>query len=239
MKRIFITGISGAIGSAVAGVFYNNGWQVTGTYTHEGTRVNNIRKKFKDITFIKCDFSNLEDVENVFSKIIDEDVPDILVNNAGITSDNFLSRMTNFEWSNVMDINLLSHIIVTSHILKKMKKRKKGKIINISSVSGVYGRETQTNYSTSKGGLIGLTQLVEENSKEYPYIFALTISPGMIETEMTRKVESKKKELFLNSLSEKREGTPREVANLIYSLTQESVSYINGSCISIDGGVFL
>lgn len=239
MKKIFITGISGAIGSEIAKKFYRNGWSVSGTYTNESERIHKIRKELKDCTFIKCDFSNFKELNDVFCRIAETTVPDILVNNAGITSDNFLSRMSSSDWKDVIDVNLISHIIVSSHILRGMKKNNRGKIINLSSVSGIRGRETQANYSTSKGGLIGLTQLIEESSRDYSKITALTIAPGMIKTQMTSEVEDKKMKLFLNSLLEKREGTTNEVASLIYSLAQDDISYINGSCISIDGGVFL
>lgn len=236
---VLITGISGDIGYTIAKKFFQENWTIIGTYAHDSHRIERVRRDLKGAKIIKCDFSDINQAIEVFKDFPDIYTPDVLINAAGIVSDDFFVRMDSSDWERVIDVNLISSIIVSSSVFKKMKKRGKGKIINLSSISGVYGRDTQTNYSTSKGGLIGLTQLIENLAKGHENISAITIAPGMIETDIIKQVDSKKMSLFLSSLTENRLGTPSEVANLVYSLCQSNISYINGECISIDGGAFL
>jgi len=189
---------------------------------------------------IKCfdlDISNFESTKIVFDKIIDENQKiDILINNAGVTKDNILVRMSKEEWDNVIDTNLTGSFNCCKSIIKKMIKQRNGRIINISSIIGINGNSGQINYSASKAGIIALTKsLAQEVGSRNITVNA--IAPGFIETEMTQSLSDDTKNNFLNSISLKKFGTTKDIANLVCFLSSDLSSYITGQTIVIDGGI--
>jgi len=163
---------------------------------------------------------------------------DILVNNAGITKDGLLLRMNESDWDEVLDTNLKSVFNCTKLVSKIMIKNKAGKIINISSVSGLIGAAGQTNYSASKAGVIGFTKAA---AREFASrgITVNAVTPGLIQSRMTDKLPEQVREEYLSNIPLKRFGTPEEVADLVGFLASEKANYITGQVLHIDGGMVM
>ena len=159
-----------------------------------------------------------------------------MVNNAGITKDNLLMRMSEEEFTKVIDVNLKGTYIVTKIVSKYMMKKRQGSIINLSSVVGVVGNAGQCNYSASKAGILGFTKSIAKELASRN-IRANAVAPGFIETDMTAVLGENIKENIYNQIPLKRMGKAKEVANLVYFLGTEESSYITGQVISVDGGM--
>jgi NAD(P)-dependent dehydrogenase (short-subunit alcohol dehydrogenase family) len=174
----------------------------------------------------------VEKIINEFGRI------DILVNNAGITADKLLKDMTIQEWNKVISANLTGVFNCTKCVIKSMQKRKSGKIINISSISGQIGNIGQANYSASKAGVISFTKTV---AKEYAKdgITVNAISPGFIRTKMVENIPEKVMEKILKQIPLGRVGEPEEVAKLVCFLTSDDANYITGQVININGGMYM
>lgn len=160
----------------------------------------------------------------------------ILVNNAGITRDNLLIRMTDEEFDKVIEVNLRAAFVAMRTAAKSMLRNKFGRIINISSVSGVMGNAGQANYSASKAGLIGLTKTVaRELAKKN--ITANCVAPGFIDTEMSRKLPEPVIEAAKQMIPMRRVGTVEDVAKAVAFLASDDDAYITGQVLCIDGGM--
>ncbi|GFI63101.1 3-oxoacyl-[acyl-carrier-protein] reductase FabG [Lactobacillaceae bacterium] len=161
---------------------------------------------------------------------------DILVNNAGITKDNLLMKMSEDDFDSVIDVNLKGCFNTMRHLSRQMLKQKGGKIINISSVTGVMGNPGQANYCASKAGIIGLTKSAarELGSRQ---ITVNAVAPGFIETEMTKDLSDAIRENMKAQILLKRTGTAKEVADVVAFLASEAANYITGQVISVDGGM--
>ena len=163
---------------------------------------------------------------------------DILVNNAGITRDNLILRMSESEFDDVIRTNLKGTFNCIKHVTKYMLKNKSGKIINISSISGVNGIAGQANYSASKAGIIGLTKsFAKEMSSKGININA--IAPGFIETDMTKVLNDKYVEEIVNTIPSKRVGRPEDIAKAALFLASDMSDYITGQTLMVDGGLGL
>ena len=183
-----------------------------------------------------CDVSDRPSVQalaratkDYFGKI------DILVNNAGITKDASLKKMTDEQWDAVINVNLKSVFICTQEISKYMVKQKSGRIISLSSLSGVRGNFGQTNYSASKAGIIGMTKTwaLELGRKN---ITANAIAPGFMNTEMTRTIPEKVVDQMLAAIPVGRMGEPEEVAAAVVYLASDEAGFVNGITLNINGG---
>jgi 3-oxoacyl-[acyl-carrier protein] reductase len=160
----------------------------------------------------------------------------ILVNNAGITRDNLLIRMTDEEFDKVLAVNLRAAFVATRAASKSMLRNKFGRIIDISSVSGVMGNAGQANYSASKAGLIGLAKTTaRELAKKN--VTANCIAPGFIDTEMARKLPEPVIEAAVQLIPMRRMGTPEEVAKAVAFLASDDAGYITGQVLCVDGGM--
>ena len=160
----------------------------------------------------------------------------ILVNNAGITRDNLLIRMSDEEFDKVIDVNLRAAFVATRTAARSMLRNKFGRIINISSVSGVMGNAGQVNYSASKAGLIGMTKTIaRELAKKN--ITANCVAPGFIETEMTKKLPEPVIEAAKQLIPLRRVGTVDDVAKAVAFLASDAAAYITGQVLCIDGGM--
>ena len=163
---------------------------------------------------------------------------DVLVNNAGITRDGLIMRMTDEQFTDVIDVNLKGCFYMCREAAKIMMKQRSGKIVNISSVVGVVGNAGQTNYAASKAGVIGLTKsLAKELASRKINVNA--IAPGMIETDMTDVLSDAVKEKMTDAIPFKAAGKAEDIANAIAFLAGEESSYITGQVICVDGGMVI
>ncbi|MDR1268294.1 MAG: beta-ketoacyl-ACP reductase [Planctomycetaceae bacterium] len=184
-----------------------------------------------------CNVSVTEDVEQTVEKILTRfGRIDILVNCAGITRDVPLGAMKDEEWDDVIGVNLRGPFLMTRACSKPMRRAKRGRIINIASISGLIGNKGQANYSASKAGLIGFTRTV---SKELAgkNITVNAIAPGFIETDMTAVLPAALKLEIKNRIPLARFGSPEDVANAVLYFVSEEASFVTGQILTIDGGM--
>lgn len=161
---------------------------------------------------------------------------DILVNNAGITRDNLVMRISEADWDAVLDINLKGAFNCAQAVIRPMMKQRYGRIINMSSVSGVVGQAGQANYSSSKAGLLGLTKALakEVGSRN---ITVNAIAPGFIETRLTANLPQELRDFSIKLTPVGRFGKPEDIANAVAFLVAEESSFITGATLQVDGGM--
>ncbi len=164
--------------------------------------------------------------------------PDILINNAGLTKDNLLLRMQDEQWHAVMQANLHATFTLCRYAVKKMMKKKWGRIVNLSSVVGVTGNPGQANYTAAKAGVIAFTKSMAAEFASRN-ITANCICPGFIETDMTAKLDEKQKQAVLEKVPMRRMGSVTEVASAIRYLLSPEAGYITGSTIHVNGGLVM
>ena len=240
-KVAIITGGARGIGKKISQTFLKEGASVYifDVNQEEGARtVGELQPAYDGkVIFFKVDITDEKSVEQSIEKIIEaEGRIDILVNNAGITRDNLILRMSLEDWKKVIDINLTGAFICSKHTVKYMVKNRSGKIINISSIVGVHGNAGQSNYSSSKAGIIGLTKTLARELAGRN-ILVNAIAPGYIETEMTKKLSDKIKEKLMEQIPTGRLGSVDDVAKTALFLASDDSNYITGTVISLDGGM--
>ena len=242
-KTAIVTGSAKGIGKGIATEFARQGATVVINYC--GSKEAALKtveeiKAFggKAIPY-QADISDYEMSKKMMDDIIKEyGAVDILVNNAGITRDNLILRMSESEFDDVIRTNLKGTFNCIKHVTKYMLKNKSGKIINISSISGVNGIAGQANYSASKAGIIGLTKsFAKEMSSKGININA--IAPGFIETDMTKVLNDKYVEEIVNTIPSKRVGRPEDIAKAALFLASDMSDYITGQTLMVDGGLGL
>lgn len=183
----------------------------------------------------KCDISDYDATAAVFAEIIKEfGTVDILVNNAGITRDKLLLSMKPEEFGSVIDVNLRGVYNTVKQVYSVMMRKKSGKIVNVSSVSGIMGNAGQANYSSSKAGIIGFTKSVAKELASRG-INCNAIAPGFVATSMTTAFSDN--DAVINSIPMKRFAQPEEIAELVLFLSSSRSDYITGEVIRIDGGL--
>ena len=163
---------------------------------------------------------------------------DILVNNAGVTKDNLFMRMKDEEWDDVIAVNLTSAFVLCRAALRNMMRRRYGRIVNISSISGVFGNPGQGNYSASKAGLVGMTKSLAREVASRG-ITANCIAPGFIETPMTHALNEKQTEAIASSIPAGTFGKPGDIAAAAVFLASEEARYITGETLHINGGMVM
>ena len=186
----------------------------------------------------QLDVTDVESVESVVKKIIDETGGiHVLVNNAGITQDNLFMRMKPEQWSQVIDVNLNGVFNVTKAVIRTMIKQHSGRIINISSVVGFSGNPGQVNYSSTKSGLIGFTKSLSREVVTRG-ITVNAVAPGFINTAMTQALNESQQQAILSQIPLGRMGEAEEIANAVVFLASEEASYITGTVLHVNGGMY-
>src|SRR3989344_5710256 len=240
-KIALVTGASRGIGKAIAIELARNGSDVVDNYNRNEKEalevVEEVRKLGCKSIAIKADVSSFDDAAAMFDAVKKEfGRIDILVNNAGITMDRTLRKMTHEEWNKVIEVNLSSVYNATKNALPLMGKD--SRVINISSIVGLYGNFGQTNYAASKAGIIGFTKSLAKELGKHD-ITVNAIAPGFIESEMTRKIGFLKKKVLMWMIPLKKVGLPEDVAHLAAFLASDRSSYITGQVISVSGGLVI
>ena len=236
MKTALVTGASRGIGRAIALEFKEKGYSVIGTATSEtgAAELNDI-----GIQGYVLDLNSHESIDSFWQKLEDNNQNiSLLVNNAGITRDNIVLRMSDEEWSDIMNVHLYGTFQLCKRSLKMMLKSKWGRIINISSASASIGNRGQSNYAAAKAGVEAFTKsLAKEVGKRDITINA--VAPGFISTDMTENNNGVNEDYLIKEIPLGRFGEPAEVANLVTFLCSEEASYITGQTIHINGGLYM
>ncbi|MEW6508107.1 MAG: 3-oxoacyl-[acyl-carrier-protein] reductase [Bacteroidota bacterium] len=185
----------------------------------------------------KADATSLEEAQKTVDATIEKlGGVDILINNAGITRDNLLLRMSEKEWDDVIDVNLKSVFNYTKAVLKHMVNQHYGRIVNIASVVGLTGNAGQANYAASKSGIIGFSKSIAREVASRN-ITVNCVAPGFIDTDMTKSLTEKQRELLSQNIPMKRMGKPEDVARVVGFLCSPDADYITGQVIAVDGGM--
>lgn len=190
-----------------------------------------------DAVSYKCNVSDFEECQQMITAIIKEYKHiDILVNNAGITRDGLIMKMSEDDYDAVLDTNLKGTFNTIRHMSRYLLKQKSGRIINISSVSGLLGNAGQANYSASKAGVIGLTKAVARELASRG-ITVNAVAPGFVDTDMTDALSDSAKENLISQIPLGRTGKPQDIANAVLFLASDAAGYITGQVLSVDGGM--
>ena len=190
-----------------------------------------------DAVSYKCNVSDFEECQQMITAIIKEYKHiDILVNNAGITRDGLIMKMSEDDYDAVLDTNLKGTFNTIRHMSRYLLKQKSGRIINISSVSGILGNAGQANYSASKAGVIGLTKAVARELASRG-ITVNAVAPGFVDTDMTDALSDSAKENLISQIPLGRTGKPQDIANAVLFLASDAAGYITGQVLSVDGGM--
>ncbi|WP_367682250.1 3-oxoacyl-[acyl-carrier-protein] reductase [Buchnera aphidicola] len=234
-----VTGANQGIGKEIAKKLSEKGIKVIGTSTTiNGVKIINQYLKKNGFGFVL----NLKDTDSILEKMKEiykkNYSIDILINNAGIKSDNLLVYMNSREWENVIKINLTSIFYMSKSVIRSMIKNKYGRIITIGSVIGSIGNRGQVNYSASKSGLIGFHKslALEVASKG---ITVNIVAPGLIDTQLTKKLNILQYKKHLSNIPMQRLGTTKEIADAVMFLSSEKASYITGQTLHINGGMYM
>ena len=233
--NVFISGASRGIGNSIANHFAENGFKVVGTSRKEFE----FDKKIENLIPLKLDVTSRKNIKDCFNYLKTKNLlPDILINNAGINSDQIFLRMKDENWDNVIDTNLNGVFNLSKIFVKNMVKNKKGRIINISSISGLMGNPGQVNYASSKSALNGFTKsLAKELGSRN--ITVNCVAPGYVDTDMTSFLDEDTKKQIEESIPLGRIGNGKDIAKLVAFLASDEASYITGQTISIDGGLLM
>ena len=236
MKTVLVTGATRGIGNAIAKEFKKNNFSVIGTATSE-LGVATLHEQ--NIKGYVLDLNSKDSINSFWGKLENDDQKiSVLINNAGITRDNIVLRMSDEEWSDIMNVHLYGTFQLSKRVLKMMLKEKYGRIINISSASASIGNRGQSNYAAAKAGVEAFTKsLAKEVGKRDITINA--VAPGFISTDMTEQNDGVNSEYLIKEIPMGRFGEPEEVADLVSFLCSEQASYITGQTIHINGGLYM
>lgn len=242
-KVVIITGGASGIGLAITKQFANMHASVVINYHHSKDKaldlVESIINQGGKAIAIQADVSQFEDAKKLVTETINTfGKLDIVVNNAGITDDQLILRMKEEQFDRVINTNLKGVWNVSKHATKYLLKSPQGRLINMTSVSGMMGNAGQSNYSAAKAGIIGLTKSL---AKEFASrgVTVNAIAPGFIETKMTQKLPEETIQTYLSHIPLKRFGKPEDIAHAVLFLASEQASYITGQIISVNGGLMI
>jgi len=237
-KKVFITGGTAGIGLSILESFY----KLEADIFTIGTNVENlktIQSNFPKIKTVNFNLENHQKIEELVKEAKDKlGGLDIVINNAGITKDNLAIRMSDEEWNKVININLTAVFLICKYSIKDMMKQDAGSIINISSIVGHTGNFGQANYSSAKAGIVAMSKsLAKEYAKKNIRINC--ISPGFIDTKMTKNINEEFKKKLIENIPMGKLGTGNDIANCALFLASDLSSYITGETIHVNGGMYM
>jgi 3-oxoacyl-[acyl-carrier protein] reductase len=237
-----ITGAANGIGLKASEVFAKEGAKVAmaDLNAEQGEkRAQELREKGYEVTFFQVNVAQRSSVDEMVEKVREVyGNIGVLVNNAGITKDAMLSKLSIEDFQAVLDVNLTGVFHCTQAVLPSMIENGKGRIINTSSVSGVYGNVGQTNYAATKAGVVGMTKSwAKELGRKGINVNA--VAPGFIETGMTAKVPERILDQMKQMVPLLRLGKPEDIANAYLFLASDESNYINGTVLHVDGGIMM
>lgn len=237
----FVTGASGGIGSAIVKSFAREGAHLA-LLEHKQS-LSGLMDELKSVGVqaksYRADMTSVTEMQQCVKNVVADFARiDILVNNAGITADNLLLLMKEQEWDSVLNTNLKSMFVTTKCVARQMLKQQDGRVINISSVSGITGNAGQSNYAAAKAGIIGFSKSVARELASRN-IRVNVVAPGFIATKMTEPLPDEVKEKVKAEIPLKRFGKPSDVAEMCAYLASEKAAYITGQVFVVDGGISL
>lgn len=240
-KIALVTGASRGIGAQIAKKLAAQGAMVIINYNGSEARAQAVADEIAaqggKAAIYQCNVSDFDACGEMMKELVKEyGRVDILVNNAGITKDNLIMKMKEEDFDAVLNINLKGTFNTIKHLSRQMLKQRSGKIINISSVSGILGNAGQANYAASKAGVIGLTKTMARELASRG-ITCNAVAPGFVDTEMTEVLSDGVKEAACAQIPLGRFGKPEDIANMVAFLAGECGDYITGQVISVDGGM--
>lgn len=240
-KNAVVTGSSRGIGKAIALKLASLGANVAVVYAGNAEKANETVSEIEALGVkakaYMCNVADFEEVKALVADIIAEfGGIDILVNNAGIIRDGLVLSMKEEDFDRVIDVNLKGSFNMIKNTYQHFMKKRRGRIINISSIVGINGNAGQANYASAKAGIIGLTKSVAKELAARN-VTVNAIAPGYIETDMTNSMPEKAKEAVMSSIPMKRVGQGEDIANAVAFLASDEASYITGEVIKVDGGM--
>jgi 3-oxoacyl-[acyl-carrier protein] reductase len=236
-----VTGGTKGIGKAICFALAEEGAKVVANFSRDVEAAENLMSEAKSkklgVGLYKADVTQFEQVKEMIEETFAQyGKIDILVNNVGLVRDNFLMLMSDEDWDSLLKGNLTSLFHCCKTVIRKMIPQRRGKIINISSISGILGTSGQTNYAATKGGMISFTKSLARELGPFN-IHVNAVAPGLIESEVVSTMPREKIEAILKSSSLGRIGKPEEVAQAVLFLASEQSDYITGQTIIVDGGI--
>ena len=240
MKKLaLVTGGTRGIGAAIARKLQEDGFEVVTTFigrpdaAEAFTKETGIKTYKFDVAYFESCKDAILNIEKDFGRSID-----VVINNAGITKDRFLHKMSADEWNAVINTNLNSCFNITRNVIEKMREKKFGRIISISSINGIKGQIGQANYSAAKAGIIGFTKAIaQENANKG--ITANVIAPGYVGTDMVKKIDPKILEGIVSQIPVARLADPSEIGALASYLSSDLAGFITGATFNINGGQYM
>jgi 3-oxoacyl-[acyl-carrier protein] reductase len=236
-----VTGGTKGIGRAICLLFAVEGAEVIANFSKDVKAAEDLMEEAKSrglsVALLKADVTQFDQVKEMVEETFAQyGRIDILVNNVGLIRDNFLMLMSDDDWDSLIKTNLTSLFYCCKAVIRKMIPERRGKIINISSISGILGTSGQTNYATAKGGVISFTKSLARELGPFN-IHVNAVAPGLIESEVISRMPKEKVEAIIKSSSLGRMGKPEEVAQAVLFLASEGSNYITGQTIVVDGGI--
>ena len=242
-KIALVTGASRGIGRAIALRLARGGANVVINYNARADAAEDVAARVREVgtdaLVVQADVAQAADVDRLVQATLEKfQRIDVLVNNAGITRDTLLMRMSEADWDAVITTNLKSAFLMTKAAMRPMLRQRAGRIVNITSISGVMGNAGQANYSASKAGMIGLTRSTAREVASRN-ITCNAVAAGVIDTEIWQGVPEAAIEALMQMVPAGRKGTPEDVAEAVAFLASDASAYITGQVLNVDGGLVM
>lgn len=237
MKTVVVTGITSGIGRQIAIDLANIGYVIAGIYKNDDKSATSLEKEYCNIITYKCDISKTRDVRNTAEKILSEHSNIYaIINNAGISHTSLFNDTSEEDFDNIFNTNVKGAFSVTKAFLPSLIKNKKGRIINISSIWGVFGGSCEVIYSASKAAIIGMTKALARELGPSE-ITVNCIAPGVIETKMLSNLTENDKLNLAQNTALLRNGTPKDISGIAEFLLSDKSDFITAQVITADGGM--